>query len=85
MVKLSRHCHILFALEEPVSNIISETCETIFSSLKGTYLNPPNSSEDWKNIPLQFEEKWNFLHIIGAIDGKHIRIECPKKLWYTLL
>ena len=61
-----------------VSNIISENCEAIFSSLKGTYLNPRNSPEDWKNISLQFEEKWNFPHTIGAIEGKHIRTECSK-------
>ena len=27
---------------------------------------------------MQFKEKWNILRVIGAIDGKHIRMECPK-------
>ena len=57
-----------------VSNIISETCEAIFSSIKSTCLNPPYSPKDWKNISLQFQEKWNFPHTIGPIDIG----ECPK-------
>ena len=61
-----------------VNNIISETCEAIFSSLKATYLDPPNSTEDWKNISLQFEEKWNFPCNHGCNRRKHIRIECPE-------
>ena len=26
----------------------------------------------------RFENTWNFPQCIGAIDGKHLRIECPK-------
>ena len=26
----------------------------------------------------QFKENWNMPNVIGAINGKHIRIECPK-------
>ena len=60
------------------SNIISETCEAIYECLKDTYLSPPKSSEDWLQISKQFEEMWNLPHVIGCIDGKHVRIECPK-------
>lgn len=32
---------------------------------------------EWKNIAKEFEEKWNFPHCIGAMDGKHVTIKCP--------
>ena len=35
--------------------------------------------QEWKQISNDFEEIWNLPHCIGAIDGKHIAIECPKK------
>ena len=60
-----------------VSKIVSETCVAISDSLKDMYLKPPTCPEDWKAISKEFEEVWNFPHVIGAIDGKHIRIQCP--------
>ena len=33
---------------------------------------------DWKCISERFEEVRNFPHVVGTIDGKHIRIECTK-------
>lgn len=27
----------------------------------------------------KFWKKWNFLNVIGCLDGKHIRIQCPNK------
>ena len=38
----------------------------------------PSSKEEWLNISAIFEDTWNFPHCIDAIDGKNIRIECPK-------
>lgn len=28
---------------------------------------------------MQFEKRWNYPGCLGAVDGKHIRITCPKK------
>ena len=61
-----------------VSQIVSETCAAIFDSLKEPYLKCPKSSEQWKAISQKFEETWNFPHVIGAIDGQHIRSQCPQ-------
>ena len=61
-----------------VSKIVSETSLAIYNSLKQLQLKPPSSKEEWFSILPGFEDSWNFLHCLGAIDGKHIRMECPK-------
>ena len=33
---------------------------------------------EWLHISRKFKERWNFLHALGAIDGKHIRIQKTK-------
>ena len=37
----------------------------------------PNSEEEWKTVATAFQDKWNFPHCVGAIDGKHIPIVAP--------
>ena len=60
-----------------VSGIIRETCEAIYNILAPIYLKPPSSPQEWKKISKEFEETWNLPHVIGAIDGKHIRVKYP--------
>ena len=38
----------------------------------------PATANDWLRVAKEFEEEWNFPTCIGALDGKHIMIECPK-------
>ena len=51
-----------------------KTCDPIFESLAGEYLHPLSSTEKWENIARDFGETWNLPHVVGAIDGKLIRI-----------
>lgn len=37
----------------------------------------PKTSNEWKNISTEFNNRWNFPNCIGAIDGKHIAITPP--------
>ena len=39
---------------------------------------PTPTEQDLKSISEAFNNIWNFPHCIGAIDGKHVRIVCPK-------
>ena len=61
-----------------ISKIIAETCDAIFTVLKETYLSPSESEEEWLKISEQFKKDWNMPHVIGCVDGKHIRVECPR-------
>ena len=62
-----------------VSKIIAETCNAIWLCLKEDYLKPPRTREQWKRIATEFEQLWGFPHCLGAGDGKHVVIDCPKK------
>ena len=61
-----------------VSKIVCETSEAIYKVLSPIYLTPP-SIDGWVKIAQEFEELWNLPHVIGALDGKHIRIVCPSE------
>lgn len=59
-----------------ISEIVQEVCESIWINLKIECLSPP-TTESWLDIAQGFESRANFPHIIGAIDGKHIRVIKP--------
>ncbi|XP_020297219.1 protein ALP1-like [Pseudomyrmex gracilis] len=65
-----------------VSNIIQETCAVIWELLCPLILPGRLEEKDWNDIAKGFE-KWNFPHCIGAIDGKHVVIQCPNKAGST--
>ena len=60
-----------------VSRAIRETCHVLWNCLshKG-YIKAPSSPEEWREIASIFEEKWNFPHALGAVDGKHVIMQC---------
>ncbi|XP_066974246.1 uncharacterized protein [Macrobrachium rosenbergii] len=60
-----------------ISCIVPETCRVIVSALGDEELQVPQTPEAWKQVARGFEEWWNFPHVIGAIDGKHIRLRNP--------
>ncbi|KAM3966299.1 LOW QUALITY PROTEIN: uncharacterized protein ACR2FA_012601 [Aphomia sociella] len=62
---------------QALNKIIPETCAAIYKVLQKDYLKFPNSSENYRNIAQQIEDRWNFPHCLGAIDGKHIDIIPP--------
>ena len=42
-------------------------------------MSPPSNVNDWLNITNDLGDCWNLLHVVGAIDGKHIQIQYPSK------
>lgn len=59
-----------------IANIVSETCVVIWEELQPTYMAAP-TQQQLKNVIKEFYKRWNFPNCIGAIDGKHCKINCP--------
>lgn len=63
-------------IKQAFGGIIDEVCDALCVALKEEM--PPLSNKDWIRIGNEFHLKWNFPNCLGAVDGKHIRIKCPK-------
>lgn len=60
-----------------VSYIIKGCCRAINERLQHIFIKVPDSSAKWQQISEKFEQRWNYPHALGAIDGKHVRIVKP--------
>lgn len=58
--------------------VIKETCNVIWSVLGPIYVKRP-SENVFRQIADTFYSKWNFPNCLGAVDGKHIRMQAPSK------
>ncbi|KAL1468348.1 hypothetical protein MTO96_041533 [Rhipicephalus appendiculatus] len=57
--------------------IVSEVCQAIWDVLGPIYVALPSTPKEWSKVARDFEEKWDMPHCLGAIDGKHVNVECP--------
>lgn len=62
--------------KETVRIVVYETCDALWNTLGGLYVTEPNTT-DANSIANDFYNLWNFPNCVGAIDGKHIAIQCP--------
>ncbi|XP_060877917.1 putative nuclease HARBI1 [Metopolophium dirhodum] len=62
--------------KQSISEIVPEVCEALISGLKN-YIKMPTETNEWLKISADYEEKWNFPHCLGALDGKHILLQAP--------
>lgn len=60
-----------------ISKFVPEVCQAIYDVLHEDYLSAPSSTTQWQELAAEFENKWQFPHAVGAIDGKHINIKAP--------
>lgn len=60
-----------------ISIVVREVCEAIIVEYREELLKPPQTAADWRQITDSWMNRWNFPHVIGAIDGKHIACKAP--------
>jgi len=63
--------------DSTISLIMRQVSEAIIAELAEEVLVCPTTEEEWREVALQFKLRWQFLHCLGALDGKHIAIKCP--------
>jgi len=38
----------------------------------------PKTEQEWLAVSKQYQALWSFPHTLGAIDGKHVVLQCPR-------
>lgn len=62
--------------DSTVRMLIKEVCQVLINVLQPIYLSQP-SEEEWKSDAEGFWRQWNVPNCVGAVDGKHITLQCP--------
>ncbi|XP_023706968.2 protein ANTAGONIST OF LIKE HETEROCHROMATIN PROTEIN 1 [Cryptotermes secundus] len=62
--------------KQTISTIVPELCGALVEALKD-FIKIPKTKHEWLGVANEFERTWNFPHCLGAIDGKHIALQCP--------
>ena len=66
--------------EASVGRIVKETCTAIWDKLlECGYMKCPETTTEWKKKATEFECLWNFPNCVGAVDGKHVIIQCSRR------
>ena len=61
-----------------VSSVVADTCDLIWKKMQPTEMSVL-TTEDWHKVEEGFRARWNFPNCIGAVDSKHVVIQCPPK------
>ena len=62
-----------------INKFVSEVCNAIIRAYQDHVMTCPTSPEDWLEVGSVFCRRWNVPHALGALDGKHIPIRCPRR------
>ena len=57
-------------------HLVRDFCEAIWDEYGDEVVSNPTTVEGWKEIAASYSSRWHFHHVLGALDGKHIRIRC---------
>ena len=60
-----------------ISVIVREVCAAIQAEYMDELLPCPTTPQEWLQVADLYHRRWNFPHVLGAVDGKHVAIRCP--------
>ncbi|XP_069832267.1 uncharacterized protein [Dendropsophus ebraccatus] len=59
-----------------ISGIVKCTCVVLWQKLQPMVM-PSPTEETWRQVAAGFQTVANFPHCLGAVDGKHVRVQQP--------
>ncbi|XP_021339754.1 putative nuclease HARBI1 [Mizuhopecten yessoensis] len=60
-----------------ISKVVREVCEAIIEEYLEEQMSPPTTEEGWRQLLDDWYQRWNFPHVVGAVDGKHVACKAP--------
>jgi hypothetical protein len=71
--------YLFYVPHNTISLLVKAVCQAIYQEYADEVINNPRTPEGWKQIADKYSTRWNFHHVLGALDGKHVRVQCPAK------
>ena len=62
-----------------IGKFVPDVCDAIIEEYAAEVFHTPTTMDGWLEIAKAFQERWNFPHACGALDGKHVAIRKPKQ------
>ncbi|KAI8493838.1 hypothetical protein Bbelb_281850 [Branchiostoma belcheri] len=62
-----------------ISKFVPQVCRAITKEYAQEAFDTPSTPDQWRQVAQGFQTRWNFPHVCGAIDGKHVAIKRPRK------
>lgn len=68
------HQDVQVACRESPASLVSQVHK---ESKTRFFFQLPSTPDGWLNLAENFNNRWNFPHCVGAIDGKHVVLQAP--------
>jgi hypothetical protein len=69
--------HGFLVAHNSCSKIVKKVCKAIIDEYQEELIRTPQTAPEWQQVADLFGSRWQFHNAIGAIDGKHIRVQKP--------
>ena len=66
------------AAHNTIGMFVPEVCEAIVAEYAEEVFRTPTTTDGWREVAQAFQDRWNFPHVCGALDGKHVAIRKPR-------